>query len=148
MRVMSIAKAILLGVWLASFGTLAYLYLALYRKLPSNTGVSTSVFEAYMTHNVFWWLGIAACFGIAFMIVRAWPGRPILWVALALTELFPMPRPLRRSIHRVSRSLPRLNTAFQHLDVRKALRLVFRCLTDSARFGGSRSIKNDLLRLW
>jgi hypothetical protein len=53
----------------------------------------------------------------------------------------------RRSIHRVSRSLPRLDSAFQHLDVRKALRLVFRCLTDSARFGGSRSIKDDFLRL-
>src|SRR6267142_7110154 len=87
---MQIAKTILLGVWLASFGTLAYLYLVLYRKLPSNTAVSTSVFEAYMTHNVFWWLGIAACFGIAFMILKAWPGRPILWVALIVTELFPV----------------------------------------------------------
>ena len=52
------------------------------------------------------------------------------------------------SIHRVSRSLPRLDPAFQHLDVRKALLLVFRCLTDSARFGGSSSIENDFLCLW
>src|SRR6266404_5115708 len=51
------------------------------------------------------------------------------------------------SIHRVSRSLPRLDSAFQHLDVRKALFLVFRCLTDSARFGGSSSIENDFLCL-
>ncbi|SRR5882762_3596393 len=87
---MQIAKTILLGVWLASFGTLAYLYLVLYRKLPSNTAVSTSVFEAYMTHNVFWWLGITACFGIAFMIVRAWPGRPVFWAAVIATELFPV----------------------------------------------------------
>jgi hypothetical protein len=87
---MQIAKMILLGVWLASFGTLAYLYLVLYRKLPASTAVGVSVFEAYMTRNVFWWLGIAVCFGIAFMIVRAWPGRPILWVALAVTELFPV----------------------------------------------------------
>ena len=49
---------------------------------------------------------------------------------------------------RVSRGLPRLDSAFQHLDVRKALRLVFRCLTDSARFGGSRSIEDDFLRFW
>src|SRR5258708_28118555 len=55
----------------------------------------------------------------------------------------PVPRPLRRSIHRVSRSLPRLDSAFQHLDVRKALRLIFRCLTDSTRFAGSSSIEND-----
>jgi hypothetical protein len=52
------------------------------------------------------------------------------------------------SIHRVSRSLPRLDSAFQHLGVRKALRLVFRCLTDSARFARSRSIEDDFLRLW
>src|SRR5712672_1443610 len=87
---MQIAKTILLGVWLASFGTLAYLYLVLYRKLPPNTAVSTSVFDAYMTHNGFWWLGITACFGIAFMIVNAWSGRPIFWIALAVTELFPV----------------------------------------------------------
>jgi hypothetical protein len=87
---MAIAKTILLGMWLASFGTIAYLYLAIYRKLPANTSVSVSVFEAYMTRNVFWWLGLAVCFGVAFMILRAWPGRPILWVALAVTELVPM----------------------------------------------------------
>jgi hypothetical protein len=51
------------------------------------------------------------------------------------------------SIHRVSRSLPRLDSAFQHLDVGKALLLIFRCLTDSARFGGSRSIEDDFLCL-
>ena len=51
------------------------------------------------------------------------------------------------SIHRVSRNLPRLDSAFQHLDVRKALRLIFRCLTDSTRFGGSSSIEDDFLCL-
>src|SRR5216683_7972654 len=52
------------------------------------------------------------------------------------------------SIHRVSRSLPRVDSAFQDLDVCKALPLVFRCLTDSGRFARSRSIEDDLLRLW
>jgi hypothetical protein len=51
------------------------------------------------------------------------------------------------SIHRVSGSLPRLDSAFQHLDVGKALRLIFCCLTGSARFGGSSSIEDDFLRL-
>jgi len=87
---MAIAKTILLGVWLASFGTLAYLYLVLYRKLSPSTAVGVSVFEAYMTHNVFWWLGITACFGIAFMIVKAWPGNAFVWTTLAITELFPV----------------------------------------------------------
>jgi len=51
------------------------------------------------------------------------------------------------SIHRVSRSLPRLDSAFQHLNVGKSLCLIFRCLTDSARFGGSSSIEDDFLCL-
>jgi hypothetical protein len=51
------------------------------------------------------------------------------------------------SIYRVSRGLPPLDSAFQHLDVGKALRLVLRCLTDSARFGGSSSIEDDFLCL-
>jgi hypothetical protein len=59
-----------------------------------------------------------------------------------------MARVIAASIHRVSRSLPRLDSAFQHLDVGKALRLVFRCLTDSARFAWSRSIEDDFLQLW
>jgi hypothetical protein len=46
------------------------------------------------------------------------------------------------SIRRVSRSLPRLDSAFQHLDVGKALLLIFRCLTDSTGFAGSTSIEN------
>src|SRR5580693_7484676 len=45
--------------------------------------------------------------------------------------------PDSHSIHRVSRSLPRLDSAFQHLDVGKALLLIFRCLTDSAGFARS-----------
>ena len=52
------------------------------------------------------------------------------------------------SIHRVSRSLPRFHTAFEHRDVLKALRPVFRCPTDSGGFARSSSIEDDFLRLW
>jgi hypothetical protein len=49
--------------------------------------------------------------------------------------------------HRVAGSFPCFDTALEHFDVGKAFRPVFGCLTDSARFGGSRSIENDFLRL-
>ena len=49
--------------------------------------------------------------------------------------------------HRVTRSFPGCDSALQHFDVGKALLLVFRCLTGSARFSGSRSIEDDFLRL-
>jgi hypothetical protein len=52
------------------------------------------------------------------------------------------------SIHHVTSSLPRLDSTFHHLDVRKALLLVFRCLTDSTRFAGSSSIEDDFLSFW
>jgi len=87
---MEIVKSLFLGIWLASFGTLAYLYLALYRKLPPSTAVGVSVFKAYMTHNLLWWLGLAVCFALGFVIVKAWPGRPAFWIALGVTELFPV----------------------------------------------------------
>jgi len=49
--------------------------------------------------------------------------------------------------HRVAGSFPCFYTALEHFDVGKAFRPIFGCLTDSARFGGSRSIENDFLRL-
>lgn len=54
--------------------------------------------------------------------------------------------PLLRG-HRVASSLPCFDTALEHFDVGKAFLPVFGCLTDSASFGGSRSIKNDFLGL-
>ena len=87
---MDIVKNFFLGIWLFSFGTIAYLYLALYRRLPPSTAVSPRVFAAYTTYNVFWWVGLVACFALAFVIVKSWPLKPYWWVALAVTELFPV----------------------------------------------------------
>ena len=87
---MEIIKSFFLGIWLFSFGTIAYLYLALYRKLPPSTAVSASVFAAHTTYNLFWWIGLVACFALAFVIVKSWPLRPYLWIALAVTELLPV----------------------------------------------------------
>jgi asparagine N-glycosylation enzyme membrane subunit Stt3 len=86
---MEIVKSLFLGIWLISFGTIAYLYLA-YRRLPPSTMVSPRVFAAYTTYSVLWWAGVAACFVLAFLIVKSWPGRPIFWVTLAVTELLPV----------------------------------------------------------
>jgi hypothetical protein len=49
--------------------------------------------------------------------------------------------------HRVTGSFPCCDAALEHFDVGKAFRPVFSCQTGSARFGGSRSIENDFLRL-
>jgi hypothetical protein len=87
---MWIAKGLFLGIWLFSFGTLAYLYLALYRHLQPNTAVGIDIFYSLLIRNPFWWIGIIACFAIGLLITRSWSGRPILWIALAVTESVPV----------------------------------------------------------
>lgn len=68
------------------------------------------------------------------------------WMMIRCNPACLLPVPLRG--HRVTCSFPRFDAALQHLDVGKALRPVFRCLTGSARFSGSTSIEDDFLRFW
>jgi hypothetical protein len=66
---MEVVKTLSLG-WLVSFGTIAYLWLALYRRLPSGTAVAARVFAGYTVYSVFWWVGVTACFVITFPIIK------------------------------------------------------------------------------
>jgi hypothetical protein len=90
---MEIAKIIFLGIWLVSFGSIAYLYFRVYRKNPvpvTAVAVDPRVFTGLTIYSPWWWTGVVACFGVAFAVIRAWGGHPILWVLLAITELFPV----------------------------------------------------------
>ena len=88
---MQIVKGTFLGVWLFSFGTIAFLYFAVYRGLPSGRGVvGVDLITHLTTRNVLWWLALVMCLAIGLFITRSWSGRPILWIALAVTELFPV----------------------------------------------------------
>src|SRR5712691_1150173 len=49
--------------------------------------------------------------------------------------------------HRVACRLPGFDAALERLDIAEALRLVLRCLTGSARLGGSGAVEDDLLVL-
>jgi hypothetical protein len=87
---MWIVKGTLLGIWIFSFGTIAYLWLSIYRRLPPSTAVGVSVFAAYTTHNPFWWIALALSLAIGLFVTRSWSGTPALWIALVVTELFPV----------------------------------------------------------
>jgi hypothetical protein len=87
---MEIAKSLFLGVWLFSFGTIGYLYLALIRKLPSGTAISSGVYARYTVFNAVWWIGLVLCLALGFGIVRRLHVKPIIWVALVVTEKFPV----------------------------------------------------------
>jgi len=42
------------------------------------------------THNALWWMALVMCLAIGLFITRGWSGKPILWIALAVTELVPV----------------------------------------------------------
>jgi hypothetical protein len=91
--IMWIAKGILLGAWLFSFGWLFYL-VRLYlfaQKLSAGRGpgmfgpglllpVSSPVF----------WLWLVAWLAVGLATARSFPIRPILWITILVTELVPV----------------------------------------------------------
>jgi len=86
---MWIAKGTLLALWLFGFGTMAWLYFALYRHLPSHSAVDIRLITALTTQNPFWWIGLVVCFVLGYAIARSWSGQLGVWIALAVTGLIP-----------------------------------------------------------
>ena len=81
-----ILKGTLLGIWLFSYGTIAFLW---YRS-PAASTTDIRALSALTISNPSWWLGLVACTAIGLIIARSWPGKPILWIGLAVTELVPV----------------------------------------------------------
>jgi len=86
---MWIAKGTLLGFWLFGFGTMAWLYFALYRHLRPNSAVSISVFSGLTTANAYWWAALVVCLVLGLAIARSWAGPIGLWITLLVTGLVP-----------------------------------------------------------
>ena len=86
---MWIAKGTLLALWLFGFGTLGYVYFAIFRHLPPSTAVDIRVITAPTTQNPFWWAGLVVCLILGLAIARSWPGPTGLWIALLVTGLVP-----------------------------------------------------------
>src|SRR5258706_5510994 len=88
---MWIVKGVFLGIWLFSFSTIAYLYLTIFRRVPPGPGaVGLDVITALTVQNPLWWTALATCLAIGLVITRSCPGKPILWIALVVTEFFPV----------------------------------------------------------
>jgi hypothetical protein len=98
---MWIAKGLLLGVWLFTFGTIVWLCVATYRyiaiartTIPRGHSISIppdlGFFPRLTVSSPSWWLAFVACLSVALIVTRSWSGRPILWIGLALTELVPI----------------------------------------------------------
>jgi hypothetical protein len=86
---MWVLKGTMLGLWFLGFGTMAWLYFALYRNLPPNSAVEIRIFTSLTTQNPLWWTAVVVCLVLGYAISRVWSGPPILWIALLATGLIP-----------------------------------------------------------
>ena len=89
---MWIMKGGLLGFWLFAFGTLAFLYFAVFRPLTPGRATSVSVITLYTTQNPWWWAALAACIVLGCALARSWPGKGsvVFWGALIATSVVPV----------------------------------------------------------
>ncbi len=86
---MWIAKGTLLSLWLFGFGTMAWLYFALYRHLRPNSTVDIRLIAALTIQHPFWWAALVVCFVVGYGIARSWSAPLGVWIALAVTGLIP-----------------------------------------------------------
>lgn len=86
---MWMAKGTLLGVWFFTFGTIALFYWDS-RRIPGSRMIDIRALTVMAVSNPTWWLALVACLAIGLIIARSWPGKPILWIALAIMELVPV----------------------------------------------------------
>jgi hypothetical protein len=84
-----ILKGSFLGLWLFAFGTLAFLYLAVFRNLQPNTAVGLSALASYTTWNPLWWGALPIAIVTGCLATRSWPGNRWFWISLMVTFLFP-----------------------------------------------------------
>jgi hypothetical protein len=89
---MWILKSTFLGLWLFGFGTVAFLYFAVFRGLSSRTAVAVHVITSHTTQNPWWWGALVACTVLGFALVRSWPGKGsvALWIFLLVTSVVPV----------------------------------------------------------
>jgi len=85
-------QSALLGAWLFGFGTIAFLYFAVYRNLPRNTAVAADILTRLTSENPMWWAALAACLVLGCALVGSWPRKSSLglWIVLGVTFLIPV----------------------------------------------------------
>ena len=84
---MWIAKGSLLGLWLISFGTIAYFVLFLGYRFQPNSAIDIRTLTHFTVANPSWWLWLVACLAPGMVAARSWPGRPVLWIGLGSRSL-------------------------------------------------------------
>ena len=86
---MWILKGVLLGMWSFGFGTMAYLYLTIFRHMQPHSSVDITSIGLLTTVNPLWWTGLVVCLILGLAIARMWSGPLGVWIALLVTGLIP-----------------------------------------------------------
>ena len=86
---MWILKGAFLGLWVFVFGTLVFLYFAVFRNQRPNTAVGVSMLAGYTTWNPLWWATLLIAIIVGCLVTRSWPGKAWFWISLVVTFLFP-----------------------------------------------------------
>jgi hypothetical protein len=84
-----ILKGAFLGLWAFVFGTLVFLYFAVFRNSRPNMAVGVSVLAGYTTGNPLWWGALPVAIIAGCLVTRSWPGKSWFWISLMVTFLFP-----------------------------------------------------------
>jgi hypothetical protein len=85
---MSIIKGLFIGVWLFSFGTIAYFLLKGFVPRPG-TSFDIRTISFMTVSNPSWYLAFVACLCVGLIVARSWHIHTAIWVGLIVTEFFP-----------------------------------------------------------
>ena len=86
---MPIIRGLFMGVWLFSFGTIAYLLLKGFIPTPGSAfDIRTLYFLT--VYNASWWLALVASLCVGLIVARSFRIGTIWWAGLIITELFPV----------------------------------------------------------
>lgn len=85
----AVLRGILIGLWFFGFGTILFLYLAIYRHLPADAAVGVSAITGSTTSNPLWWTALVICLVLGTMITRSWTIPAAVWIVLLVTGLIP-----------------------------------------------------------
>jgi hypothetical protein len=69
---MWILRGTLLSMWLFGLGTITYLYLAVYRRLPRHASVDIRSIDLLTRLNPLWWIALVVCLVLGFAIAHRW----------------------------------------------------------------------------
>jgi hypothetical protein len=91
---MWILKGTVLGLWAFGFGTIAYLYLRIFRHTPpmppgQATSWDFSGIGLSITLNPLWWATLVVCLILGLAITRHWSVPLGLWIVVIVTGVVP-----------------------------------------------------------